>query len=136
MIILSKEAESNNRSLIEKILSCGSIMAKTSAVQKPRFPKNCVLKMTVGLKLLWFFPTSFELIFGRSCDLIRDSNRKLKELSFGPLQLQNGHTFDEIWAKNLQDTTKILYRYQASVHRCSRLSAAFKLAWSVNIVLL
>ncbi len=32
MIILSKEAESNNRSLIEKILSCGSIMAK----RKPR----------------------------------------------------------------------------------------------------
>jgi hypothetical protein len=41
-----------------------------------------------------------------------------------------------MWAKNLQDTTKILYRYQASVHRCLMLYVAFKLAWSVNIVLL
>ena len=68
----------------------------SSAGPKTRFRQKLVVKMTVGLKLLGFSRTSFELIFGCSCDLIRDSNRKLKELSFGPFQSQNGHTFDEM----------------------------------------
>jgi hypothetical protein len=74
----------------------GTYVMKSSAGPKTRFRQKLVVKMTVGLKLLGFSRTSFELIFGCSCDLIRDSNRKLKELSFGPFQSQNGHTFDEM----------------------------------------